>query len=401
MINVVAQIMKSENKYYSVILLYELARVLPHSILSIYLLSKGLGLGEIAILQTFFMAAIVLFEFPSGILSDFFDKKNMYILSIVLILLSYLTIYFVDDFILLCISWALYGLATALKSGTMEVIYINSYKANSDHEGMKIFISNSSFYVNVGAIIGGLFGSFIYKIRGNDIYLIAVLIFAISLIISAVFLPNSKPDKERTKIQEKLIKTHFRNIVKGLNNRNLLVILLLLCFIQFFMQPFYNYWQVMFEDFNYKISFFGIIYIYFRFISMISARIFKKYNLTKIKNLQLYILILVTCVLLSSYFYIDNISFVIYITTLNLAFGIYSLYLEFSLVNEIEQDIMSSMISLVGTFIRIFSIVVLILTAWMLEKYDIFLIFGINISIFVVLSIILSIIKLAIKKIDA
>lgn len=53
-----------------------MAYSLPHSILTVILLAKGLSLSQILIIQSAYSIAIVLFEFPSGLL-ELFQKKSL------------------------------------------------------------------------------------------------------------------------------------------------------------------------------------------------------------------------------------------------------------------------------------------------------------------------------------
>ena len=56
--------------------LVSVAYSLPHSILTVILLAKGLSLSQILIIQSAYSIAIVLFEFPSGLLADNYSKKK-------------------------------------------------------------------------------------------------------------------------------------------------------------------------------------------------------------------------------------------------------------------------------------------------------------------------------------
>lgn len=75
--------------YLSSLFLYNFARVLPHAILTVILLNKGLTVSQIAIVQSFYMLATTMFEFPSGFLTDIWSEKIMYQLSLILIGVSY------------------------------------------------------------------------------------------------------------------------------------------------------------------------------------------------------------------------------------------------------------------------------------------------------------------------
>ncbi|WP_233778946.1 hypothetical protein [Borreliella bavariensis] len=62
---------KHKRYYFYSLFLAELARTLPHAVLTIILINKGLSLKNIAIVQICYMAAIIIFEFPSGVISEY------------------------------------------------------------------------------------------------------------------------------------------------------------------------------------------------------------------------------------------------------------------------------------------------------------------------------------------
>ncbi|WP_233709139.1 MFS transporter [Borreliella bavariensis] len=77
------------------------------------------------------MAAIIIFEFPSGITSDIFDRKIVYLTSIFLLMISYFIIFKVSSFMLLCISWFIYGMSAAINTGTIDISFTKIYQNNS------------------------------------------------------------------------------------------------------------------------------------------------------------------------------------------------------------------------------------------------------------------------------
>ena len=54
------------------------ATTIPHAILTLLLLSKGILINQIAIIQLFYNVAVLIFELPSGIMADNFSRKNIF-----------------------------------------------------------------------------------------------------------------------------------------------------------------------------------------------------------------------------------------------------------------------------------------------------------------------------------
>lgn len=80
--------------------LVTVAYSIPHSILTVILLSKGLSLSQILIVQSAYSIAIVLFEFPSGLIADNYSRKNIYSLSKLFLIVMFLIVLLVTIFTL-------------------------------------------------------------------------------------------------------------------------------------------------------------------------------------------------------------------------------------------------------------------------------------------------------------
>lgn len=63
--------------YLASLFFYNFARVLPHAILTVILLNKGLTVSQIAIVQSFYMLAAIMFEFPSCFLTDIWSENHV------------------------------------------------------------------------------------------------------------------------------------------------------------------------------------------------------------------------------------------------------------------------------------------------------------------------------------
>ena len=66
-----------------------MAITMPHAVLTLIFLSKGMTYSQIATIQAFYSMAVVLFEFPSGVLADRYNKKSIFIMSNITMLFCY------------------------------------------------------------------------------------------------------------------------------------------------------------------------------------------------------------------------------------------------------------------------------------------------------------------------
>ncbi len=153
----------------------------------VYLLlfeSKGLSLSQISLLLVIWSAPLVLFEIPSGVLSDHWNRKYMLIIGSVCKALCYTYWLFSDGFLLFAIGFALWGISGCFCSGSEEALLYDSLKQyGQEHEFEKIY-GKCNFYSNIGVAISGITGGFLAMTFGMDLVLV---ISVISMLICVGF----------------------------------------------------------------------------------------------------------------------------------------------------------------------------------------------------------------------
>ncbi|PRR35662.1 MFS transporter [Borreliella burgdorferi] len=377
---------KHQKYYFYSLFLSELARTLPHAVLTIILINKGLSLKDIAMVQICYMVAIIIFEFPSGVISDIFDRKIVYLVSIFLLMTSYFIVFKTSSFVFICVSWFIYGMSAAISTGTIDISFTKIYQNNS--KKLKAFISFVKIILSIGAILGGYIGSVLYLYIDIKIYLISLLIYLVASLITIFFIPNDKNlDYNHVKEDLSLYLIKFKRIVITLlKSKELLELFILIGSIQFFYQPFYLYWQAIFIDKTISVSIFGIIYVLFRLSDIIGAWAFRK-----IKHLKYDIYIILTIIsLLSvlikivSHIYI----FITVITFLVILIAIYSNNLEYFLRKNIDSKVLGTITSINSIISRIFSFLTLAICSVLTNFISAINTFVLLILIFCTLSII-------------
>lgn len=348
---------KHQRYYFYSLFLSEIARTLPHAVLTIILINKGLSLKNIAIVQICYMAAIIIFEFPSGIISDIFDRKIVYLVSIFLLMISYFITFKASSFGLLCISWFIYGMSAAINTGTIDISFTKLYQNNSKQ--LKAFISFVKMILSISAILGGYIGSVLYLYINIKIYLISLLIYLISSLITIFFIPNDKNTAHKHNkedLSSYLIKFK-KNIITLLKSKELLELFILISSIQFFYQPFYLYWQAIFIDKNISISIFGFIYVLFRLSDIVGAWTFNKIKHSKY---DIYVILTIISLLSVSIKIVSHIYIFITIIMFSvILISIYSNTLEYFLRKNIDSKVLGTITSINSTISRIFSFLAL------------------------------------------
>lgn len=196
--------------FFAAELLMNLALTVPHAILTPLLLDKGLSLSQILLVQAGFSIAVLLFEFPSGSIADMISRRTLYFISRLVFCIFFLLVIFGHGFPLMLLAWIIYGLATALESGTLDAALINNAKNRQgvsagtvgapdtqstagptapDHVESRIswLVRKEGQSAYVGMMIGSTIGALLYLSVGANIYFISVGATVLSVVTIALF----------------------------------------------------------------------------------------------------------------------------------------------------------------------------------------------------------------------
>ncbi len=329
--------------------LYNFARVLPHAVLTVILLDKGMTVSEIAMVQSFYMLAAIIFEFPSGLLTDLLSEKAMYQLSLVLIGISYVLIMVTNTFYLLCLAWFIYGMSSASMSGSLDSYFIRRAEDSGQIKHVNVLINHALLY---SGLIGGGLGSFLYAVFFEHIYLISLFMIALSLFL-ITFLFHADKRREKTASTEALseLMVEFGKIRQ---QKCLILIIMMTAVFQIITQLFYQFWQVSFLSRHFSKTYFGLLYILFQVIAIVSNVLFSRHDFSK--SLGRLAACLGTLMLLSV-IVPGKFPFLLLVVMYLIPFNLYGSQLAVSLQKEAGNQVMASVISFSGTVSSMVSVI--------------------------------------------
>lgn len=285
--------------FFAAELLMNLALTVPHAILTPLLLDKGLSLSQILLVQAGFSVAVLLFEFPSGSIADMISRRTLYFISRLVFCAFFLLVIFGHGFPLMLLAWIIYGLATALESGTLDAALINNAKNRQgpagtvgapDHVESRIswLVRKEGQSAYVGMMIGSTIGALLYLSAGANIYFISVGATVLSVLTIALFfrIPEQhkvatvdgietgasvdKRDAARIGGARRLwqeLRSHARATVEEMRNSAALRQFLLLAVVaQAFLQLHFQLWQAVGLEKGFAES--HLLFLYLLFIGM-------------------------------------------------------------------------------------------------------------------------------------
>lgn len=347
--------------YYGANFLLIIAQSLPHAILTPLLLSKGLSLSEILLVQTFFSFCVLVAEYPSGVLADLMSRKNLFLVSNAFLIASFSFVLFFDNFILMLLAWGLYGLYSACSSGTIEASLITDIKENK--KDLSQFLAKNNQITYLGMIIGSSLGSFLYLKIHAMLYIVGIFLIMLCALTIVIYFKEKEADFKSQK-SLKLLKGQVKGSLKELKDNPKLKILLVGHLITpiFFMSHF-QMWQAYFLKQGVKEQYLFVFYIAFQVISILIHFLKASSYSQKIALSSLVVLLSVSPLLLSNIPYCF-----IGVYALMVAFFTYMSYcLGYQFSKFVSKNNISSLSS---SCVRVVSVLVLSLSSLELRYFS-------------------------------
>ena len=143
-----------------------ISQCLPiYAFYTILFIERGKSVTDIAVLIALWSAFSIVFEVPSGILADRWNRRNMLALSAVLQGVCFIVWFFSHTFLMFAVGFVFWAIAGAFSSGTEEGLIYDNLKSDGCEGSFTKVYGRAQFYANIGTIVGiasaGILASFI------------------------------------------------------------------------------------------------------------------------------------------------------------------------------------------------------------------------------------------------
>ncbi|SDL63872.1 MFS transporter [Streptococcus equinus] len=379
--------------------LVSVAYSLPHSILTVILLAKGLSLSQILIIQSAYSIAIVLFEFPSGLLADNYSRKNLYSLSKLFLIIMFLIVLFSNQFYLIFAAWFCYGIAAALDSGTLDAYIINQLKLAHREAELRKFLALSNRLEIVGLLLGSSLGGILYHFIGINIYILGTVFLVASTLISFFFFKETTKSESLQDSHVMVLKKQITDSFKELRKQPRLSSILIFDFLtQIFFQTHFQLWQSFFLSKGIDSQYFPFFYIAFQVITLFSYSI----NIDGVKKYAGVLKFSPLIVFLPLTFFLGKIE--IFLTAYFIfvfVFYVIEFILNYQFNKIVSVENISSLISFKSTVSRIGSVLLLCILSFMVKQMSVSAVMAINFMLSLVLLAVLSVIIMKKAAVDS
>lgn len=200
------------------------------AVVALALTDRGMDLFQISLLFGVYALTTMAMELPFGGLADSIGRKPVFLAAIVASLISLMLFLSTRDFHVLALSFAFIGFGRALRSGTLDAWFVETFKATAPDVDIQPALAKAQWAnalgLAIGAVLGGLLPDILgeaAKSRGFSIYDVSyVASFGVMLCVF-VFTMLAIVEKPRPKDVTALMRG-FANVPTVIKDASLLAL---------------------------------------------------------------------------------------------------------------------------------------------------------------------------------
>lgn len=236
-----------------------------HATNILFMLSKGLDLLQVNLVNMFYMGSVFLLEIPTGALSDIFGRKRSFLVSCLFLSLSFFIYYSSGSFLYFAFAEVIAAIGMTFHSGALEAWFVDSLDRNGYTKKKDKLFGRTAMLSSVVSIIAGSGGAYLGSYNLALPFLAGALSALSTLVIAIMIM------KEAHRIQDEKLSlgngiSRVRNIMKfsviyGIKNRTVLLLIIPGAISMFSFMALMQYWQPYFEDLSGNVQSLGYAWI--------------------------------------------------------------------------------------------------------------------------------------------
>jgi MFS family permease len=186
------------------------------SFLLLFFLEKGVSWVEIGFLYSIREITIVVTEIPSGVIADAMGRRRTLLLAFLVYILSFLTFYFSNSYLLIAFAMLLFAFADAFRSGVHKAMIIHYLKVNGLSSKKTEYYGHTRSWSQRGSAVSSLIAASIVFYSGNYqmVFLASVIPYLLDMLL--VWSYPKWLDGEMKKIDTISVKQKFVQVGQGL-----------------------------------------------------------------------------------------------------------------------------------------------------------------------------------------
>ena len=200
------------------------------AVVALALADRGMDLFQISLLFGIYALTTMAMELPFGGLADSIGRKPVFLAAVVTSLISLVLFLSTRDFYVLALSFAFIGFGRALRSGTLDAWFVETFKATAPNVDVQPALAKAQWANAVGLAVGAVLGGLLPDMFGEGAERLGFSIYDVSYVASfgvmlGVFVftmiaivEKPRPMKARTLLQS------FANVPTVIKDASLLAL---------------------------------------------------------------------------------------------------------------------------------------------------------------------------------
>lgn len=262
--------------YITLIFIMGFSQAFFFAIYQIFLVSRGMNLLQINIINAFFMASIFLLEIPTGSFADVFGRKKSVVWGCFILALSYFTYYLSGSFWLFILAEVIGALGKTFLSGALEAWMVDSLKYHEFDGDMNDVYRKEARFLGMAVISGSLIGGFI----GDYSLALPWLCTSFGMILAGVFVSIKFKEEYFSKNKFSLdfspmVKVAKESVAYGVRHKSIFYIIAFEFLLMLSFQGFNMQWPFVFQNLGLSISQLGMVFVGITSLSILGSQLSK------------------------------------------------------------------------------------------------------------------------------
>ncbi|MGJ5621503.1 MFS transporter [Sulfitobacter sp. MF3-043] len=154
------------------------------AVVALALTDRGMDLFQISLLFGIYSLTTLTMELPFGGLADSIGRKPVFLTAVVASLISLALFLSTSDFYVLALSFAFIGFGRALRSGTLDAWFVETFKAAAQNVDFQPALAKAQSANAVGLAVGAVLGGLLPDILGSVAKRLGFSIYDVSYLAS-------------------------------------------------------------------------------------------------------------------------------------------------------------------------------------------------------------------------
>ncbi|MEL6170271.1 MAG: MFS transporter [Pseudomonadota bacterium] len=137
------------------------------AVVALALSDRGMDLVQISLLFGVYSLTTMAMELPFGGLADSIGRKPVFLTAVIASLMSLALFLATSDFIVLALSFAFIGFGRALRSGTLDAWFVETFTATAPNVDVQPALAKAQWANATGLAIGAIFGGLLPDLLGS------------------------------------------------------------------------------------------------------------------------------------------------------------------------------------------------------------------------------------------